>query len=786
VVWRLLPGGLVALVLASLSQAGLLIQFEQLTYNLLFQLRGGQAWDDRIVLVAIDDTSLQQLGRYPWDRSRFVQLQQQLAQAEPSVVAYDLIFSESARVDSAFATAIDQSIPVILAQATTLNGLPLAPQPSLATAAAAVGHIDRHVDADGGTRQIALNHQDLPSLSLAAVQAHGLSQPIPPLPQSGPLWLNWPSRGSRMPTYSFSDVLSRRVPATAFKEKIVLVGMTATGFDTLPTPFDRNPPVTGIYLHATAIHNLLRQNGLIKIAHPWLTYGLLLVMPLFGWFLSYWRTDAQFYLGVGLSALWGVAAVLGLHGGYWLPITLPTSLLLGTTFSVSLIERLRMHHQLQSQLQQISAHYLPPPATPAPLLARVREWPAAQPASLALVNQLTALARQLGQAQATQLAIAQSLSVGIVAIAATDGGTVAFCNANASRWLPITVGDRLASALVPNWISQDAWNQILARLEQTTISLTAATEHLGANLVVDPWQQEYEVQHQSRWYWLQFVMLQFPAQPMASNGAMPTALIPAPNIVLLIEDITTRKQLETNLGQQVQELQWLIKLKDELIGRVSHELRSPIANMLLSIELLRTARNTSEHERQLQLLETECLRERNFINDFLSLQLSQPPSPVVAAPAIELIIGPWLHEILHPFQARAATRQQRIQIDCAEHLPPLRTDLGSLERICKELVTNACKYTPAGETIAVQVRTEADQLVISVKNFGVEIPSSELTRIFEKFYRIPAADPWNQGGTGMGLAIVQRLATQMGATIVAQSGAGYAEFCLRLPIVAQR
>ncbi|WP_068508192.1 sensor histidine kinase [Leptolyngbya sp. O-77] len=109
-------------------------------------------------------------------------------------------------------------------------------------------------------------------------------------------------------------------------------------------------------------------------------------------------------------------------------------------------------------------------------------------------------------------------------------------------------------------------------------------------------------------------------------------------------------------------------------------------------------------------------------------------------------------------------------------LPSFSSDLSYLERILGELLNNACKYTPAGEHIILSVRSMSDGLRICVRNTGVEIPAAECDRIFEKFHRIPDHDIRNQGGTGLGLALVKKLVERLGATICVDSQQGATTF----------
>jgi CHASE2 domain-containing sensor protein/nitrogen-specific signal transduction histidine kinase len=777
--WRLLPGGLVAALIGGFQAAGLITQTEQLSYDLIFKLRGERAWDPRIVVVAIDDASLQKLGRYPWPRQRFTQLLNKLQQQQASTVAFDVIFSEPAADDRALAQAIESQGQVILAQAADFNGLPLQPVPQLQSAALGTGHIYRRTDGDGITRNIPLTFRGEPALSAITQQAYGVTHAVPDLPNpNGDLWLNWVGPVRHIQQYSFADVLNGQVPAAALRDKIVVVGVTATGFDTLSTPFDRNPPATGTYLHATAIHNLLNQNALKMPFSGWeFSVVWLLAMPGFGFGLSYLKAKWQIFGTSSLMALWWAGAVFVLGQNYYLPTVLPIALLGGTAAAVAVIERLRMHDFLQQQLQQLSQTYLSGHNS---ALAPKFQLPSSQPAAIQTLDQLMAIASYFGQAQATQQAITQSLSVGILAI--DHQGRIWFSNETAQRWLSVAIGDRVATGLVPLWLDAAQWEQLFTEFlaqPHGPRSLPSATPTTSAPPTAQ-WQYETAVLVNDRWFSLSFTPLQTSTlAPFLPDGAS-ASMSNCASLVLLIEDITSRKQIETNLERQIQELQWLAQLKDELIGRVSHELRSPITNMLVSIELLRTAEAPTQRQKYLDVLEQECLQERNFINDLLNLQVPQIIAPERRYKPI--VLSTWLPPLIAPFVARGQTRQQTITIEIAPNLPILYSDQAVVERIYQELLTNACKYSPAGATIYCTASQSDDSIDLTVRNLGVTIPPEELPRIFEKFYRIPESDPWKQGGTGLGLSIVDRLAHQIQARIQVRSADDVTEFQLQLPI----
>ncbi len=246
---------------------------------------------------------------------------------------------------------------------------------------------------------------------------------------------------------------------------------------------------------------------------------------------------------------------------------------------------------------------------------------------------------------------------------------------------------------------------------------------------------------------------------------------------------------------QVKELQQLARLKDEFLSTVSHELRTPLANMKMAIQMLAIALNQerpffsdlaqpeaerSKVARYFHILRDECDREIILIDDLLDLQRLETSAQQGEGETIHLF--DWIHKLVKPFHDRACSRQQILQLDIASELPPLFSNSSSLARILTELLNNACKYTPSGEQIILTARADLSIVSLNVTNTGVEIPASELPRIFDKFYRIPKADPWQQGGTGLGLTLVKQLVTHLGGCLRVESAANFTRFTVELPV----
>jgi len=276
-----------------------------------------------------------------------------------------------------------------------------------------------------------------------------------------------------------------------------------------------------------------------------------------------------------------------------------------------------------------------------------------------------------------------------------------------------------------------------------------------------------------------------------------------PAILMVCEDITAYKQEEfsqqtsqTTMQAQLAEMESLSRLKEEFLNTVSHELRTPLTNMKMAIQMLGIALHQEQNllvemtkpqperskaSRYFEILNNECDREINLINNFLDLQrLDSNAQPWV----LETIqVKQWLWRVVELFQARnCAICKQKLSLSIASNLPLLPCDPFSLERILIELLTNACKFSPPDAEIVISVQLKLENMQFQVINSGIEIPNSELPHIFEKFYRIPSNDPWKQGGTGLGLALVQKLIQQLKGTIEVESKSNRTCFTIELPL----
>ncbi len=232
------------------------------------------------------------------------------------------------------------------------------------------------------------------------------------------------------------------------------------------------------------------------------------------------------------------------------------------------------------------------------------------------------------------------------------------------------------------------------------------------------------------------------------------------------------------------DLERLEQVRKDFVANVSHELRTPLAAIVgYSETLLDGALEDREHNRKfIEVIHTNAIRLNSIASDLLVLsELESGRGPGQPEPILlRDIVGSALGTI------EPEARDRRVSIlkgDIAD-----ATVLGHrhrLEQALLNLLVNAVKFNREGGTVRVEVRNDGGYAHIQVSDTGVGIPSQDLPRIFERFYRVDKARSRQVGGTGLGLAIVRHVIEPMNGkvTVVSQLGKG-STFTIILPISA--
>lgn len=260
------------------------------------------------------------------------------------------------------------------------------------------------------------------------------------------------------------------------------------------------------------------------------------------------------------------------------------------------------------------------------------------------------------------------------------------------------------------------------------------------------------------------------------------------------------------LIERITNLESICQQKDHFINQISHDLRAPLMNIKMATRMLTTSLNTDPQiakllvghkaETYLSILAQECDREVELIDNILDLQRleyttdprAEPPSLGIVSPVAQrlnlesLEIATWLPSTIEPFNYRAQTDRQKLITSVSQWVPNITTDRAYLTKIFTELLNNACKYTREdGEIIVAVDAPNPEWLTLVVKN-QAEIADRHLPHLFEQFYRVPSGERLAQGGSGLGLALVQKLVTQLNGQIQVTSNAGWTEFAVKLPV----
>lgn len=237
----------------------------------------------------------------------------------------------------------------------------------------------------------------------------------------------------------------------------------------------------------------------------------------------------------------------------------------------------------------------------------------------------------------------------------------------------------------------------------------------------------------------------------------------------LQRSLEVQAKLYERTRQYVQQLRELNELKDEFLSNMSDRLRYPLTNMRMALRNLRHPDIQPDRQaRYLDILEQECTKEINLINDLLTLQKLESHQE---RPQFETIdLNTKIQDIAASFEKKLAEKGLSISVYLPQEQLKLQTEVESFDRILQELLTNTCKYSEHDSSVELQVtqicETQANQIQIQVINVGRGISEEEATFIFDKFRR--GKGRWTPG-TGLGLALVKSLIQHLNGTITVES-----------------
>ena len=234
----------------------------------------------------------------------------------------------------------------------------------------------------------------------------------------------------------------------------------------------------------------------------------------------------------------------------------------------------------------------------------------------------------------------------------------------------------------------------------------------------------------------------------------------------------------------VTEFKELDRLKSEFLARISHEFRTPLSSILMSVDILREELLGEINTRQRELLgnaKEDCRRLSKLINDIL--EMSRLESGLGHRTFEEFNPTELALSVLQPHLLIAEKQNIHLQYSLDENLPTFLADPEHFRWILNNLVSNAVRHTEEGGRVEVQIVADADEFHLSVKDTGTGIPLDSLRMIFERFYQVEQGELATPGSVGLGLAIVKEVVESYGGTIAVSSELKKgATFTVRIPL----
>ena len=210
-------------------------------------------------------------------------------------------------------------------------------------------------------------------------------------------------------------------------------------------------------------------------------------------------------------------------------------------------------------------------------------------------------------------------------------------------------------------------------------------------------------------------------------------------------------------------------LQREFLGRITHELRTPVNSILGFVELIREAEEnlTAGGARRLDRIDTSARRLLLLISDILDL--AKLEAGALTADPSDVAVDPLLHEVAEATRSLVGRRAVDIQVN-NQGPETLQTDEARLRQILMNLCSNAAKYTMEGSIILSVASDNAENVVFSVADTGLGIAPEALPQLFGAFKQARKAD--QRIGTGLGLNIVQQFAELLGGSVDLDSTVG--------------
>lgn len=720
-------------------------------YDTVLSLHGHAPRDD-IVIVAIDDQSLEAVGRWPWPRARLAELVARVGAAHPRAVGVDILLIEpdltDPEGDRALAAAFAQAGQVILPALPERTGQGRVFHYPFLGIGTHVAHIDAAPDPDSVVRGLYLAEGprghllDHLALQLARQAGPALAGDVPRRTEiDADGWARRANVGVNFagPAGTFRHVpaltlLQGGVPADAFAGKLVLIGATASGVsDIFATPTSRT--MSGVEVLANATQTLLDGNAILPASRTVFWLVTLLPLSLTACALLWLTPRMALTAALGSAGLLLVGVVAALAGwNRWLP---PFAALVGPLVLYPLWSWRQQEAALRFLRDELHRLAREPGllAGTGPLAQTGRTLDAHMDAVASLTDKLRGLRRFLAEALE---------SLPDATVICTHDGDIRLANgrsADLAAQAPVS-GQGRAAAL-----------RDLPTLLACAFEDPAPGQHYWTRWLTAPDTAQEPVELRTR----DGRSMLMHAAALCDDAGRPM------DIIVSFADITAVRQAERH--------------REEALRFISHDMRSPQSAILALIELQRDAGRALGHEALLARIQQLSSRTLELADAFIDLaRVESQELKLTDVDLVGLVL-----DAADEVWALANHHQIEVRVD-ADLEASVRGEPRMLVRALVNLVNNAIKFSPRGTTVTVAVREDADSFAVSVADQGVGIAAEDQAQLFQPFRRLHEAVADAPSGSGLGLVFVKTVVERHGGRIAVRSVPGHgATFTLWLP-----
>lgn len=689
-----------------------------------------------ILIVAIDNRSLNEAGRWPWPRQRHAELVEKLAAGNPRVIAYDILFTEPAIPDEdrRLGSALHRTtafLPLLMRRPGT-NGAPfdaVEPIADVRSGAAAIGHVNLTFDADGLVRRVALTAGDDRQrwAHLMELVRKRVAGAAPPQSVGEDALIAYAGPPGDFATVSAASVLRGEVPPEFLKNRIILVGATADGLgDQYPTPLAGPSGVMpGVEIHANILDALLTGRMIAPVREgPLALASLLPVWLLLLAFLRLPPPKTMVLLAAILVAIVAIVAglLIGLH--LWLP---PAAAFAGLAIIYPLWGWRR--------LSAVSAYMVDE-------LERLRD----EPQWLASPDRSASGVDPVGrQASLLQGAIARMENMRRFVMdrlqqmpdhmfVTDDDGAILLTNGEA---------DRLCAefGIAPNGNIR----AILARLSEPGGD-APQTSFPPSTLAGQQWECAL---NDGRSFDVRIV-------PQYDRNGL------AVGWIVRILDVSDAKAAE--------------RQREQVLRLLSHDMRAPQTSILTAIDAAGSGAIKPELRERIR---AHANRTLNLADGFVHLARAE----TLSYEPEDVDLGDLMIEAADAAWEQASRRGMTIDVAGVSTDMVVNGERSLLTRMFGNLIDNAVKYGAEHDRIVCRVERQADAALCSIEDHGAGIPPEQIERLFEQFRRAPGAVERRIEGAGLGLAFVHTVVARHGGSIRCDSVPGERTvFTVSLPL----